>query len=294
MDTRPAAEQTATSDTRPAEGGRALDIQELQRVLPILIDLPRGWLVTVALAALVSLVDVTIPHDGSWTLVLRVSVMTLWIVSLAWLPSLLRVLAVLTKSIKVPGFEVNTGEGLLAALARRSPAPPGTVNAPGQQQAAPKPGSGPPDVQPQPGAADAAPPGGSGPVGLPSWTSKRGEIYAENHDLFLAHTLRPSTRANQRYDVSIYLVGAHGADPTEVVESAEFYLGKYWGDRPIPAQNTGPKTTIGMTTACYGPFLCLCRVVLKGSRQEVFLSRYVDFEMAWVFDAVREIKMTAA
>jgi hypothetical protein len=270
----------------PAEDNLPERLRNLKAALPLLVNLPRPWLITVALAALVSVVELTIPHDGAWTVVLLSSTTTLWIISLAWLPSLLRVLAVAAKSVKIGSVEV-TGDGLVAALASMSPTTAGTVNAPVQQAQPFEPSS--PDAPPE--AEEAPAP--SAAVDLPEWTHEREAVYRAQHDLFLAHTVRPSRRADQRFDVAIYLVGAHGTDPTAIVERAEFYLGKYWGNQVIPGLNMGPGTKIGMTTACYGPFLCICRVVLRGGG-ELILSRYIDFEMGWVFEAAREITDAAA
>jgi hypothetical protein len=274
-------------DTAPSEDSVPERLRNLKVALPLLVDLPRPWLITVALAALVSVVDLTIPHDWAWTAVLRASTTTLLIISLAWLPSLLRVLAVVARSVKFGGVEV-TGDGLVEALAKMSPSTPGTVNAPVQQAEPVEPGG----LEALPSEAESSAP--SAAIDLPAWTQEREALYRTQHDLFLAHTVRPSRRANQRFDVAIYLVGAHGTDPTAIVERAEFYLGRYWGNQVIPGLNMGPRTKIGMTTSCFGPFLCICRVVLKGGGGQLILSRYIDFEMAWVFEAAREITDSAA
>jgi hypothetical protein len=118
---------------------------------------------------------------------------------------------------------------------------------------------------------------------LPEWTRRRKELYNASRDILLAHQIKPSRREGQRYDVWIYLVGRRGIQPTDVVERAEFYLGRWWGHRVLTVHSGGADGTIGIRTAAHGPALCVCRVVFKDG-QEAFLDRWIDFEMSWVFD----------
>jgi hypothetical protein len=55
---------------------------------------------------------------------------------------------------------------------------------------------------------------------------------------------------------------------------AEFFLGKYWGDRVIRVANQGG--LVGISTSAYGEFLCVCRVTLTDGTQ-LMLDRYIDF-----------------
>ena len=116
----------------------------------------------------------------------------------------------------------------------------------------------------------------------PGWTRERQWIYETNRNLFLSHRIRPSELPNQLFDVSIFLVGAHEQRPTDIVEKAEFFLGRAWGNRVFEVRNSGEGETIGMSTAAYGPALCVCRVVLRDGA-EVLLHRFLDFEMSWAF-----------
>jgi hypothetical protein len=60
------------------------------------------------------------------------------------------------------------------------------------------------------------------------------------------------------------------------VDNAEFFLGPKWGDKIFHVQNEG--RLIGVSISAYGPFLCTCRVTFK-DKQQIFLSKYIDFEM---------------
>jgi len=77
-------------------------------------------------------------------------------------------------------------------------------------------------------------------------------------------------------DVLIYLV-AHKDAKLSTVSYAEFFLGKYWGNRIFRAANK--EGFVGIGTRVYGPVLCTCRVVFQDNH-EVLLDRYIDLEMA--------------
>jgi hypothetical protein len=118
---------------------------------------------------------------------------------------------------------------------------------------------------------------------LPEWTQRRKELYTASRDILLAQQIKPSRREAQRFDVWIYLVGRRGTQPTDVVDRAEFYLGRWWGHRVFKVHSAGEDGTIGIRTAAHGPALCVCRVVFKDGH-EALLDRWLDFEMRWVFD----------
>jgi hypothetical protein len=105
------------------------------------------------------------------------------------------------------------------------------------------------------------------------WNRLRGGIYVANHDLFLVHMLSPSKEPGQVFDIFIYL-RKHKARDTPDVAFAEFFLGKYWGNRVFRVANKGK--LVGLSTSAYGEFLCVCRVTLKDGAQ-VMLERYIDF-----------------
>ncbi len=110
---------------------------------------------------------------------------------------------------------------------------------------------------------------------LPQWAQSRSTIYLRNRNVFLAHVLAPSKSPHQKFDIFIYLVQHKSEEPLQL-ESVEFYLGKWWGDKVFRFPVSGSR--IGMSTSAYSPFLVLCHVVFKDG-YEVTLDRYIDFEM---------------
>jgi hypothetical protein len=107
------------------------------------------------------------------------------------------------------------------------------------------------------------------------WTRKRVEIYQKNKGFFLAHILEPSHKKGQEYDIFLFIVRHKSKDYADIA-SAEFYLGKYWGDKVFTGSQSGDY--IGIRTSAYGPFLALCKLTFKDDTTAI-LSRYVDFEM---------------
>jgi Domain of unknown function (DUF4062)/prokaryotic YEATS domain len=108
------------------------------------------------------------------------------------------------------------------------------------------------------------------------WSRQRDGIYTTNRGLFLVHTLSPSRKRGQLFDIFIYL-RKHKSSDTPEVEFAEFFLGKYWGNTVFRVPNEGG--LVGLSTAAYGEFLCVCRVTFKGGTQ-LMLNRYIDFGSA--------------
>lgn len=109
-----------------------------------------------------------------------------------------------------------------------------------------------------------------------SFANERTVIYNKSRRICLVHVLEPTTRRNQAYDLFIYLVPHKGGDLASV-RRAEFFFGKYWGNRVFEGKHVGD--VIGVRTAAYGPFLCTCRITFSDNEQ-VTVSRYIDFEMA--------------
>lgn len=112
------------------------------------------------------------------------------------------------------------------------------------------------------------------------WQTLRRNIYQHNRDIFLAHVIRPSEIAGQKFDVFIYLVRHEQQDFSDI-EYAEFYFGKHWGNRIIQKQEKDG--LIGVATSALGSYLCTCRVTFKDGKK-IDLDRYIDFEMSRVFD----------
>jgi hypothetical protein len=103
----------------------------------------------------------------------------------------------------------------------------------------------------------------------------RHEIENRSREVYLVHVLEPSTKAGQKFDIFVYLT-KHRSDDLSDISFAEFFLGRYWGNKIFRVDYSGGP--IGISTSAYGPVLCTCRVVFKDGH-EAMLNRYIDFEM---------------
>ena len=134
-------------------------------------------------------------------------------------------------------------------------------------------------VYPKVGSRHAA---GHNPRSKKEWTDVRVEIYRESRNVFLAHTIRPSQKQGQLYDIAIYLIPHRSNDPkyrrTDLLDimEAEFFLGAWFDNQVFRVKNKGG--FIGITASAYGPFLCTCRVSFADG-ERLMLNRYIDFEM---------------
>ena len=112
------------------------------------------------------------------------------------------------------------------------------------------------------------------------WKKQRNRIYDTNRGIFIAHYLKPTKIPGQFYDISIYLIRHRGYESSqnqfEDVSHAEFFLGRYWGNKVFRESEKGGH--IGMETSAYGAFLCLCKVTFTDG-EVVEMHRYIDFEM---------------
>lgn len=112
------------------------------------------------------------------------------------------------------------------------------------------------------------------------WARLRRRRKDKTRNIHLAHVISPSQVPGQRFDIFTYLVTGSGGN-LEEVERAQFFLGRYWGNRIFDVPNQG--TRIGFATSAYGPALCVCRVIFRDGSETV-LERFLDFEMASVFE----------
>jgi Domain of unknown function (DUF4062)/prokaryotic YEATS domain len=106
------------------------------------------------------------------------------------------------------------------------------------------------------------------------WNALRYSVYHDNRDVFLTHVIEPSKKPNQEFDIFIYLI-RHQSEDLSNIRLAEFFLGKYWGNQVFPAVERNG--FIGISTAAYGTFLCICKVTFRDGAQ-ILLNRYIDFE----------------
>jgi hypothetical protein len=121
------------------------------------------------------------------------------------------------------------------------------------------------DIQAQPSSVDT----------VENRIEHRNQLYEASNGVQLVHTMAPSKHHENYWDILVYLT-RHQSDDLSVVDYAEFFFGKYWGNEifKVPKQDD----FVGVLISAYGPALCTCRIVFT-DRQEVMLNRYIDFEM---------------
>lgn len=105
------------------------------------------------------------------------------------------------------------------------------------------------------------------------WNEHRYGKYKASRDLFLVHSLAPSSDPKQLFDIFIYLQRHKSTDISDVI-GAEFFLGPYWNDQVFRVRNMG--RTVGLTVSAYGEFLCVCKVLFRDG-SAAFLDRYINF-----------------
>jgi hypothetical protein len=277
-----------------AEAG-VISKENVRWLLDLLVKIPLWWLIAVWIAVVLSCFTITRGVGGAFSVKFAVTTTAVGLLAVAWLPAVIRILAIVFKQGRAFGVEV-TGAGLEGLLARFGlHEPPGT-----SVPVAPQADSEDLESQERPdsfetnfdSAAESEVNAWENQQGHdnlpPAWTSQRAQIYRDNRDIFLVHQIRPSKRPEQNYDVFVFLAGAHGAKPSDIIDQADFFLGTYWRNKVFTVSNQGAGGTIGITTSAYGSTLCLCRVTFKNPPGEVILQRFLDFEMAWVFDTTRQ------
>jgi len=105
------------------------------------------------------------------------------------------------------------------------------------------------------------------------WNEHRYGKYKASRDLFLVHSLAPSSDPKQLFDIFIYLQRHKSTDLSDV-KGAEFFLGPYWKDQVFRIPNKGK--ALGIAVSAYGEFLCVCKVIFKDG-STAFLERYINF-----------------
>jgi len=78
------------------------------------LKLPKPWVLTVAVLAVLSSITVEHPASGGWGVDVNVDAATIGIVALVWLPALLRLLSLTGGKVKAAGVEASSG-GLLGS-----------------------------------------------------------------------------------------------------------------------------------------------------------------------------------
>jgi hypothetical protein len=278
------------ADASDASRPGVLDLGRLREVVTVLTRLPTYWVVVVLIAVLLSCVTVTRAAGGGTSVRFALTTTAVWLLAIVWVPAAVRTLAVVLRSVKAFGVELSTAG--LFELFRHEPTNATLAPAEAQRDEVT---AAPVDeefeefgefLEAPESAFDPEATAGYDRGGRPDWTQERDTIYAQNQELFLVHSIQPSPREGQKYEVFVVLRGAHGTQPSDVVDQAEFFLGRFWGNQVFSVRNPDVGGTIGLRTAAYGPTLCICRVTFKDtSLAPIVLHRFLDFEMGWVFDA---------
>lgn len=108
-----------------------------------------------------------------------------------------------------------------------------------------------------------------------------------HRNLFLVHRLQRSQRPGQLYDVFVYLVPSEKFGSLAAVQSVEYYFGKHWDYQIF--KSTERSSGFLVMTSAFAPFSCTARVTFtdhdpsqpqRTPSTQVFLHRYVDFDMA--------------
>jgi hypothetical protein len=116
---------------------------------------------------------------------------------------------------------------------------------------------------------------GPGTIVDPQLKMMRDNYMMESRKLMLVHRLFRSEKADQVYDVLIYLT-PHGDGSLASVTEVGYYFGRYWGYKVFAAYDRSRGFPI--LTSAYGTFLCTCRVKFNDGAERT-LYRYIDFEM---------------
>lgn len=116
---------------------------------------------------------------------------------------------------------------------------------------------------------------------LSDWLSVRKDCYNLSKNYFIIHAIthaffQSSVSGKPTFRIAIYIKRHWSEDLSDIVK-AEFFLGRWWGNKVFEAH--AKNGVIGIKTAAYGEMLCICRLTLKGTGEQILLSRYIDFEM---------------
>lgn len=104
-----------TRKPEPAPEPRRVSAEQIQKLMRMLMSVPRGWLACVGVAALASLFQVSRAAGGGFAFEFHVTNTTVLLLAVGWLPALLAVIAVAGGGLKTPAGEATTG-GLLQVL----------------------------------------------------------------------------------------------------------------------------------------------------------------------------------
>ncbi len=94
---------------------KRVSLEQIHRLMRMMLSVPRGWLACVGVAAVASLVQIDRAVGGGLAFELHVTDTTVLLLALAWLPALLAIVALAGGGLKTPAGEATT-TGLLQVL----------------------------------------------------------------------------------------------------------------------------------------------------------------------------------
>jgi hypothetical protein len=106
-----------------------------------------------------------------------------------------------------------------------------------------------------------------------------------DNSLFLVHRIAPSTENGQLYDVLVYLVPGLRHGSLLDVTSVEYYFSNYWNRNIFTS--TDRASAFSISTSAFAPFTCTARVK-RANEDDIYLHRYIDFEMGIIGLTVRK------
>lgn len=225
----PATDEMQAEPSDAAEGG--ISREDVRWLFDSLMRVPLWWLVVVSIAVVLSCLTVTRAAGGSYIVTFAVTTTAVALLGVMWLPAVIRVLAIVFRKGRLFGFEISGAgmEGFLVRIARHKPA--GVTFLATQPQIEPEADWPEADFEVPESEAEWEDEDRPKARAIPAWVEARDRIYEDNRDIFLVHQIQPSKRPEQLYDLFVFLAGAHGVQPADIVDQADFFLGRYWGTR---------------------------------------------------------------
>ena len=104
---------------------------------------------------------------------------------------------------------------------------------------------------------------------------QREQYYLPNRNVQLVHRVAPSRHSGYLYDIQLYVI-PHKNATLNNVQKVAYYFGRHWGNRVFVSDDRGRGFSV--TTSAFGVFMCTAKLTFTDG-EEVFLNRYVDFEM---------------
>lgn len=118
----------------------------------------------------------------------------------------------------------------------------------------------------------------------PSRNQLRENYYNDCRKVMLVHKVFKSIKDRQFYDLIIYVI-PHNDSSLIQVKSVEYFFGKYWRNQIFKTRDRAKGFAV--KTSAYGEFLCTAKITFTDDK-EVFVHRYIDFEMGSYAPFIKE------